>query len=90
VSTSPEETALLVAINRGLPADLSVRLHELQDKAEDEALTPDEHAELVALVARVQALEVERLENLSRLARLRGVSLADLMDQLGIRPPGDG
>jgi hypothetical protein len=89
-SASPEETALLVAINRGLTAELGVRLGELQEKSEDEALTTDEHAELLALVARVQALEVERIENLSRLAHLRGVSLADLMDQLGIRPPADG
>jgi hypothetical protein len=88
-SASPEETALLVAINRGLPADLGARLRELQEKSENEALAPDEHTELLALVARAQALEVDRIEKLSRLARLRGVPLAELMDQLGIRPPDD-
>ncbi len=89
-SLPPEEAALLVQINRGLPAALRARLGTLNEKREDEALTPDEHAELLGLVAQVQALEVERIESLSRLARLRGVSLTALMDELGIRPPDDG
>ncbi len=86
-SAPPEEAALLLQINRGLPTEMRDRLGRLNEKSEDEALTPDEHAELLRLVAQVEALEVERIENLSRLARLRGVSLAALMDELGIRPP---
>jgi hypothetical protein len=89
-SLPPEEAALLLRINRGLPEDVRDRLRRLREKSEDEVLTPDEHAELLALVARVEALEVERMEDLSRLARLRGVSLPTLMDDLGIRPPDDG
>ena len=81
---------MLLQINRGLPAELRDRLRRLNEACEDEALTPEEHAELLGLVARVEALEVERIESLSRLARLRGVSLTALMDELGIRPPGDG
>jgi hypothetical protein len=87
---SPEETALLAAINRGLLPAVGARMGELQGKSEDEALSGDEHAELLALVAKVQALEVERLEKLTRLAGLRGLPLAELMDQLGVRPPDDG
>jgi hypothetical protein len=89
-SLPAEEAALLIQINRGLPPALRARLATLNEKCEDEALTPDEHAELLGLVAQVQALEVERIESLSRLARLRGMSLTDLMDELGIRPPDDG
>jgi hypothetical protein len=89
-SVPKEEAALLLQINRGLPAEMRDRLERLNQKCEDEALTPDEHAELLGLVAQVEALEVERIERLSRLARLRGVSLTALMDELGIRPPDDG
>jgi hypothetical protein len=89
-SLPAEEAALLIQINRGLPPALRARLGTLNEKCEDEALTPDEHAELLGLVAQVQALEVERIESLSRLARLRGVALTALMDELGIRPPDDG
>ena len=86
-SVSPEAAALLLQINRGLPAEMRDRLGQLNEKSEDEALTPDEHTELLGLVARTEAFEVERIENLSRLAHLRGVSLTALMDELGIRPP---
>lgn len=67
---------MLLQINRGLPAVMRDRLGQLNEKSEDEALTADEHTELLGLVARLEALEVERIENLSRLAHLRGVSLA--------------
>jgi hypothetical protein len=77
-------------INRGLPAALRDRLRQLDDKREAEALTLDEHSELVGLVAQVEVLEARRIESLSRLARLRGVSLPSLMDELGLHPPDEG
>ena len=39
-SLPPEEAALLVQINRGLPAELRDRLRLLDERCEDEALTP--------------------------------------------------
>jgi hypothetical protein len=89
-SLPPEEAALLVQINQGLPAELRDRLERLGEKRESETLTPDEHAELLPLVAHLEDLQVQRVEKLSRLARLRGMSLAALMDDLGIQPPDDG
>jgi hypothetical protein len=89
-SLPPEEEALIVEINRGLPADVHDRLRLLDEKRADETLTPEEHAELLRLVDQLEDLQVQRVEKLSRLARLRGVSLTALMDTLGIRPPGDG
>jgi hypothetical protein len=77
----------LLQINRGLPNDLRGRLEQLDAKREAEALTPDEHAELIRLVDRVEELEGQRVENLARLALLRGVSLATLMHDLGLEPP---
>jgi hypothetical protein len=82
----PAEPAdLLLQINRGLPADLRDRLGELEAKREAEALTSDEHAELIRLVASLESLEVQRVEKLSRLASLRGVSLPTLMQDLGLK-----
>lgn len=89
-SVPPDETSLLLEINRGLPPELRARLEQLGEKRENEALTADEHDELLRLVTQVEELDVRRIENLSRLAQLRGLSLGALMDRLGISPPGDG
>src|SRR5262245_60587480 len=75
-SLPPEEAALLVQINRGLPAELRARLAQLDEKRENEELTPNEHAELLRLVSEVEDISAQRVENLSRIARLRGVTLA--------------
>jgi hypothetical protein len=89
-SLPPDEAALLLQINLGLPSDLRDRVARLTEKCEEETLTEPERAELLELVARVESLEVDRIERLSRLANLRGISLTALMDELGIRPPDDG
>jgi hypothetical protein len=71
-----------------LPAELRVRLDELEAKRESEALTPDEHAELIRVVDSLESFEVQRVEKLSRLAALRGISLTTLMqDRMGAPPP---
>jgi hypothetical protein len=80
----PEESELLLKINQGLPPDLRDRYEVLGDRRRSEALTPDEHHELLELTDRVEALEAERAANLARLAQLRGVPLAALLDSLGI------
>lgn len=85
-SLPAEEADLLLQINRGLPADMRGRLDQLDAKREAEALTPDEHAELIRLVDHVEDLEARRVTSLSRLASLRGVSLATLMHDLGLEP----
>jgi hypothetical protein len=86
-SLPAEQADLLLQINRGLPAELRARLDELEAKREAEALTSDEHAELLRLVASLESLEVQRIEKLARLASLRGVSLPALMQDLGLKPP---
>lgn len=86
-SLPAEQADLLLQINRSLPADLRDQLDQLDARREAEALTPDEHAELIRLVARVEELEAQRVENLSRLATVRGVSLSTLMHDLGLQPP---
>jgi hypothetical protein len=88
-SLPPDEADLLVRINEGLPDELRARYDALHAKQEAEALTPEEHEELLRVIARVEDLQAERVENLARLARLRGVTLAALMDSLGIQGPRD-
>jgi hypothetical protein len=83
----PEESALLVRINQGLPDELRTRLSLLRDKREDGAISDAEYEELTNLTDRSEELHAERMAALAGLAKLRGVSLAALMDQLGIRFP---
>jgi hypothetical protein len=81
---------LLLRINAGLPDDLRRRFDELAAKRQDETLTPDEHAGLLRLTEDVERRQADRVAALTELARLRGVSLAAVMAQLGIRAPADG
>lgn len=89
-SLSPDETELLQAINRGVPGEVRERFEALVERREEGTLTPDEHAELLRLTDEIEAEDARRAERLARLARLRGVSLAAVMDDLGIHAPAYG
>lgn len=84
------EADLLLRINAGLPDDLRRRYDDLAAKRGAETLTPDEYAELLRLTENVERRQADRVAALAELARLRGVSLAAVMNQLGIRAPADG
>jgi hypothetical protein len=84
------EADLLLRINAGLPDDLRRRFDELAAKRQDETLTPEEHTELLRLTDDVERRQADRVAALTELARLRGLSLAAVMAQLGIRAPSDG
>jgi hypothetical protein len=86
-SLSGEETRLLKQINRTLPSEIEERHSALQEKVHEESITPTEYAELMALIPIVEQADVERLEALLALSEIRQVSLPDLMEQLGIKPP---
>lgn len=86
-SLSGEETELLKQINRTLPIEIEERHSALQEKIHAESITPAEHEELMALIPVVEQADVERLEALITLSQLRRVTLPELMDQLGIKPP---
>jgi len=81
------EADLLLKINQGLPPKVQKRYDELVTQRQAESLMPDEHEELVRITDRIENLEARRMEYLSELARLRKISLVDLMEDLGIRPP---
>ena len=78
------EAPLLAIIRRRLaPADQR-RLSSLRMRKEEGALTPEEHAELLAYVDRVEQEDAEQEQALLDLARLRKMPLAALMTDLGL------
>jgi len=83
---SERESELLLAINRGLPAETARQYRILMDRRRSGALSPEEHQELLRLTDRAEQLQAERIEHLAELSRLRGKPLGALMEELGIRP----
>jgi hypothetical protein len=83
---APDAEARLTAlVRRRLPPEEQRRLDALRTKMEEQALTPGEHAELLAYVERVEREDAERAQALIDLARLRRVPLAGLLADLGLR-----
>lgn len=80
------EKQLLAEINQGLSAAEWKRYRELIDKRRNEALTSDEHAELIATSEQLEHANVFRVQCLAELARRRRITVDALMDELGIKP----
>ena len=81
------EADLLQKINQGLPTDQQARYKELIAKRMAEALTLDEHDELLRITEKVEAMNAKRIAYLAKLAQLRQTSLNELMTDLGIGSP---
>jgi hypothetical protein len=88
-SVTQEEAELLLHINDRLPEATRQRYRELMAKRDTETLGAGEYAELLELTAQAEAFDVRRVEALSKLAARRGVTLTELMRQLGLEPPAD-
>ena len=86
-SLSRQESLLLQKINRSLPVTTQQRYDELRAKLHSETIAADEYQELLGLIDEVELADANRLQALIELAHLRNVSLAEVMDQLGIHPP---
>lgn len=84
---SDDESSLFAIINQALPEAERERLRELVERRSDEALTPRDHSELLELQQRLEALHAARVKALAELGQLRGVTLATVMEQLGIQLP---
>jgi len=84
---SDTETKLLQQISQGLPTETWARYQALKEKRDARTLTPDEHAELLALTDAVELWNARRLELVLALAQLRKVSLKTMVDELGLTPP---
>ena len=78
------ESELLQQINLSLPAEKRQRYAELNAKLLDETITLAENQELGELIEKIEQADVERLQALVELAQLRNMSLARLMEQIGV------
>jgi hypothetical protein len=81
------ETALLLQINAGLPADMQHRFDALVAKRQTETITPDELHELIRITDQIEQRDTQRLAALIDLAQLRQTTVLALMNALGIQPP---
>jgi len=84
---SEDESALFATINQRLSEADRQRLAHLSERRHREELTSTEHCELLELQQRLEELHTSRMKALAQLAQLRGVTLANLMIQLGIQFP---
>ncbi len=83
---SEREAELLSQIYQGLPATMQQRLNELIEKRQAYTITETELQELITLTDQVELFDAARLERLIKLAHLRNVPLAQLIQQLGLKP----
>jgi hypothetical protein len=58
-------------------------------KRQEETITPEERAELSQLTDQSEQRDAQRVAALEALAHLRRMTLADLMDSLGLSRPLD-
>ena len=82
-----EQSSVLAEINQGLSQTQWSRYYALVAKRQSDALSEEDLAELTALANHIEELNSRRMELLATLARMRGVTLPELLDQLGIVPP---
>lgn len=81
---SERESEILRVINRGLSAEKSARLEQLQEKLRQETIRPREHQQLLRLSDELEKLAAERLKALIELASLRKTSVPKLMSEMGL------
>ena len=83
----PQEAELLQQINEAVLAPpLQQRLQALLRQRKEGLLTDETQQELIDLMTEVEEKDAQRIILLAELAQLRGVSLREVMEQLGLRP----
>ncbi len=81
------EEELLLKINQGVISEkIRSRCAILTKKSRRGNLTNEEQSELATLVDQIELLNAERMGYLTQLAHLRKTTLADLMDELELKP----
>jgi DNA gyrase/topoisomerase IV subunit A len=78
------EAYLLEKINKSLSIQETLLLQQLHQKHLEENITEQEYAKLSVLIEKMEKLNVSRLKYMTQLAQFRGVSVRELMAQLGI------
>ena len=85
-SLSAHETALFLKLQSAFPSEQTQEYQTLAQRSDEGTLTEGERARLLFLLEQRDLQNAERLETLGELARLRGMTLREVMAQLGIRP----
>ena len=81
------DKALLLKINQTVLPELAMeRYIFLQDKMELESLSESEYQELLILVSQEEKIRNKRFKYLLELSQLRGITLSELMNNLGLNP----
>ena len=84
---SKREAELLDKINHAISPELQQRYEWLIERRKAESLTSDEYNELLKLTDVVEELEAKRVKYLAELAQVCRITLSQLTEQLGIKPP---
>ena len=79
-----EESLLLKKINAEFPPKKMERFLLLDEKRQQEILTPEEHRELLVLVRQLEHYDAQKLQWVGQLALLRRVPFDLLLKQLGL------
>lgn len=79
-----EESVLLKKINKEFSQKKMERFLLLDEKRQQEALTAEEHRELLSLVRQLEKYDAQKLHLAGQLALLRKVSLDAILKQLGL------
>lgn len=78
------ESQLLDKINQGVPIEFRSQYDALRAKLKADTIAEEEHEQLIELSKRIEQFSADRLAAMVNLAQLRQVSLAELMESLGI------
>ncbi len=80
-----KEASLLREINQPFLENDQIEYDALVEMRRAENLIEEDHARLLKLTTKRESWEASRLEKLASLARLRGLTLREIMIQLGIQ-----
>jgi hypothetical protein len=85
VSRLPQEIVLLKRIKAMIPATVVRRLKVLQNKRQQQTITPKELSEMLQITDWIEIQSAERIHLLGELAQLRQVSIRVLAQQLNLK-----
>jgi hypothetical protein len=85
-SLSTRETDLRLRLQNLFPSEQTQEYQTLCTKSDEKNITEAERERLLSLIEQRDHQNAERLAIAAELAKLHGISLREIMSQLGIRP----
>ena len=87
VHLTSTESDLLSQIYQVLPSQLRERILKLREKRASHQIDEDEYLELTTLTDQAEIAHAKRVAAMVELAKFRGLTLPELMNQLGLHFP---